>query len=96
MNFNIYSVITIITFLGYGFFILQAHFVIKKLSSQVNVPKHWSGRISIVELKKLMLLNNDVNVIKEANRAILYIRLSRFMGYGGALLFVILMLVNAN
>lgn len=72
IKFNIYSIITIIVFFGYGFFLLKANFVIKKLSSRVNVPRHWNGRISVVELKKLILLTDDVNLIKEANRAFVY------------------------
>ncbi len=96
MSISIYTIITIITLTGYGFFMFRSLFFIRELRTHASVPKHWSGRISIVELKKLLLETNDEYILKTAKRAILYIKLSRYIGYGGVILFVVLMIVNAN
>jgi hypothetical protein len=96
MSISIYTVITIITLTGYGIFMFWSHFLIRKLATHTSIPKYWSGRISIVELEKLMLETNEENIVKTAKRAILYIRLSRYIGYSGVILFVVLMIINSQ
>lgn len=95
MHFNIYSAITLLIFVIYGYSTFSTHRIIKKLTSLVDVPRHWSGRINVKELSALKQTTDDHFILQEASKAIFLLKLGKYVVYGGLLLFVILMLVQA-
>ncbi len=92
MDMNVYTLITVIIFILYGYSLLRTHAIIKDLTKIIEVPRHWSGRINVKELKELRLLTNDVSVLKQVNEAIFLLNMSKYVIYGGFSLFIILMM----
>jgi len=92
MHFNIYTVITLIVFIIYGYSAFKSHRIIRKLATMVEITLHWSGRINVKELRAFQQTTDDDFILRQVSSAIFFLKLGKYVAYGGFLLFVILMI----
>ena len=92
----LYTVIVVITFLGYGYCLYKSTAITINLSKRISINRHWSGRIGINELKSLKNASSDLSIKKDSKRAIHFIKVSYIIAYTGISIFVVLMLTGYN
>lgn len=91
MHINIFVVITLIMVGTVVYASVKAQLIVKQLMLKIDIPRHWSGRISEKELSQLQSVTDDKIILKEVARAIFFLKLTKYVAWGGFILFVILM-----
>jgi len=93
MHINIFTAITLIMSGIVVYASVKVQLIVKKIMSKIDIPRHWSGRINVKELSQLQLITDDEVILKEAARAIFFLKLTKYVVWSSFIVFIILMFI---
>lgn len=93
MHINIFVVITLTIMITAIYCNIRVQLIIQKIMKKVDIPRHWSGRINVKELKKVQLITDNKIILKEAAKAIFLLKLNMYTVWAGLAVFIVLMFI---
>lgn len=93
MHIDIFAVIPVIMMFTVIYCNIRVQLIIQRILEKVDIPRHWSFRRNVKELKQLHLITDDKIILKEAATAVFLLKLSSYTIWAGFTLFVALMFI---
>ena len=92
--FSPYSVVAFCTIVASVYCMVRTNKLLNRLEKRTAITKHWSGTIWVKHLKELVAKSAGNEILPDAKKALLMMRLSYYIIYWGLLIMALLLVIG--